>query len=196
MKEREVAGGTWAGLQPGQRSAINAVRVRNGKPMIALGTEPADKTPAGILGTPDLRMPNVVLAERPEIPGFNRVGVSLAPGITRESPQYKAALAVFSVPPEVGGPGGAADRGMVADALFADAGGGIPELMSKDELVWERLAKHAGIKPVNGSMKNAVFPPGAAKPALTAEFTITVDVGGGVKKQLKVIAVNNQEVPP
>jgi hypothetical protein len=109
---------------------------------------------------------------------------------------YQEALRQLRTEPEVGTPQGFADRGVVADALFAESTGGINEFMCKDIGVFKALERFAVPRvPVarNVSLVNTLFPPGGSN--LTAEFTIVVTVAPGEVRSLKVIAIRNTAVP-
>lgn len=132
---RLMAGDSWSDLSTFERVMINRLRARAGLP--DLQGDPPARDLASLVGEQDLRAGNVGLGEIGAGTGVG--GLDLT--VSRTDPIYTDILAELARGNPVGGPEGAADRAVVADALFArNNGSNPPTLMTGDANVYTRLA--------------------------------------------------------
>lgn len=131
-----VDGKPWSELSMLEQAMVNRLRDRAGLP--ALTADPPERVAASIIGQQDLRAGNVGQGEIG--PGSAAGGVALT--VDRSDPIYVDMLSELAKPPAIGRQGGAADRAVVADAVFAKTDGStIPTLMTADKAIFARLAE-------------------------------------------------------
>ena len=136
--EKVLGGTSWTSLDPIYQNSINKVRAQVGLP--PLTADPPTRDLAGILGTADIRVPNSVIGEYGASPNIPKSGLELS--VKRTDPAYQRVLAELETAPPIGGNKGFADRGAIADAIFAKtAGGAIPRFVTADQDVYVRLAE-------------------------------------------------------
>jgi hypothetical protein len=131
-----VAGESWNDLSAQEQLMVNRLRARAG--MDELKADPPARDLKSLIGEQDLRAGNVGLGEIGS--GTGTGGLELT--VSRTDPLYTAMLAELAKGAAVGGSSGAADRAVVADAIFARTkGNDPPTLMSGDIDVYNRLAR-------------------------------------------------------
>ena len=153
-----MTGTRWADLQTVEQNSINQLRAQSGLP--PLTTDPTDLTLTGIIGTTDIRVPNVVMGESSTTQGLTMNGLDLT--VSRSDPEYVRVLNDLNTSPAIGGNKGFADRGAIADALFAKTEAGVtPKFVTSDKDVYGRLAQRYANPPVtkgpNESWADAVL---------------------------------------
>jgi hypothetical protein len=172
-----ITGTPWTGLASRQQMALDRLigmttgeckagleQLRAGTPWSTLtpARQEAVRTLSPATGGVDLRVNPITVAEEGAPgAGLSRTGFDLPPG-TRNSAQYKEVLRELEEIPNLNagrggeapfvsvggrGPSGAADRGVVADALFASNPSTPLTLYTADEGVYKALAQRAGINP-------------------------------------------------
>jgi len=131
-------GTKWDDLQPRQQAAINGLRQAGG--LQPLTADPPSLDVEAIIGTPDLRVPNAVIAESgPTSPDLPKSSFALSVP-SRDDPKYVGLLDELAREPAIGKGAGHNDRSVVADALFSAPAGAKPTFVTADERVYVALA--------------------------------------------------------
>jgi hypothetical protein len=131
-----MAGDSWSDLSGLEQVMVNRLRARAG--MDPLQGDPPARDLTSLIGEQDVRASNV---GHGEIGGGTGIG-ALELTVSRADPIYTEMLAELAKADPIGGHAGAADRAVVADAVFArNDGKGPPTLMTSDFNVYNRLAR-------------------------------------------------------
>ncbi len=130
-----MAGDSWNGLSEKRGDGQLAAHAGGDG---SLNGDPPARDLASVIGEQDLRAGNVGLGEIGT--GTHVGGLDLS--VSRTDPIYIDMLAELSKGDPVGGPSGAADRAVVADAVLArNNGKDLPTLMTGDHNIFKPLAK-------------------------------------------------------
>jgi hypothetical protein len=181
-----VNGESWATMQENHRAIVNELRRRANLP--PLTADPPARDVASLIGDHDLRAANVSLGEVGTTP-VALGGLTLT--VKRTDPVYTDTLTELAKPPSIGGVDGAADRGVVADCLLADAGGGIPNFMTGDARIYANLAQRYIEDKIVPQMVNGVQE-SYAKAVQTQRaggFIIKITGSDGVVRSLKIVPI-------
>jgi hypothetical protein len=137
-----MSGTDWRDLQRHKRAGINYLRSTATPPLPPLIDDPPQRDADSIIGIGhDLRAANATLAETTLPPGLRATAITLA--VSRDSARYASVLDELANEPAIGGASGAADRAIIADAVFA-VGSAKPTIMSGDAAVVTRIFSRYG----------------------------------------------------
>jgi hypothetical protein len=182
-----MAGTPWSKLQEPKKSGVNLLRARANPALPPLTDEPHARDVESIIGSGhDLRAANASLGETATSSDLRPDALMLT--VSRDSTQYQNVLTELAKQPPVGGASGAADRGIVADVMFA-AGGVGATFVSGDAKVVARLFARYG--PGASALKQR---PGQTMMAAIATqypagFDAVIPDGAGGNRTITVVAI-------